>query len=1211
MSTPEKKLFKFVNPSNKFPRNTKKSVAIDSSKNIKTAVFNNNRSISRLILLSKTQQTSSFSHSFRLKSPEIHGFLEKPEPITHFPIKKSENSKELSSPNSLHFDISHQLNRPYFRASVKTPPIWRFPNKLSKTLEKPVEKSEEIVYNNEEFYLKSLRKCIPLALAEYGNPPSSRLELSLLKSWLDAQKSLIEEKFKGSERISQKKLVFELVYNELRRQMSCSCLETGELLRELWEFQQNSKEIERKELEKAFLEKNAARKAEFLRKIAELEEKIQGKEREIREKSEKFEETLVEVTVKGKTLLKSQENEHELTKKLTETRKILGFLKKKVAWLSKENENLAIKLEKLPRNFEKTEKSERNREHESSSSSNFEEDDDKILEDIKENEVQTLNLKELNQIIVTSIPEVKEIKHFCEKATEISKDFASYYQENKEIQTELTLMDKLFEKNMRNTQCVEEMCQDFQYKTQLKDVNSKKYRASALLTSNLFEKLSNNELFMQNSMEKSVKRVSILNANFQKKTEEIVKENEEIANLERDLSKKSESLDASFISNYNESESIEENSEKHEEIVDKNEEIVEKREEIVEKNLEIFEKPQEIIEKPQEIVVEKHQEIFEKPKEKTLISIKAIDQDPKKMSISLKESANRSDSRSFLSPLRKASNFPLNFANYSARPSSLDLDLDRVIELFKAESLKAQDFEEKFKRNAEMLQMESAHRKKLESKNCELLKILETLQKELESARKFEETQRKRKEKQSLKEEPVDLEEISKKVTKKTMKKPGVSPRKQEISQKKLDFSLGKHVQIAYEHQKQNLGSLLLEKIKSKKMSKFHNFMHIKLILKQIHMIYFERIAQMKENSLIKEQDFASYTYSFLLSLFGLKKIADKRFIILILSVKRQLSFFRVSIFAKFLGLFDPVSLNFSVDELNKYCEALDFITNISTMGPAFTNNESDSKFLVPFLRALQYTGLFGDTRMTTEESNELKREIESFKENDPKNVHKHGLIDFDVFMERILHKYKILVNRAKTYVINAFAACDLDGNKMCNLQEFLLLNRHIEKDIYDEEKVERIFLDNADIEKDGEKNLSFDKFSVVCVEFNLFSDEAQDRYLQVKKKSQIEVKMQEVCEKWEEKRAEIQKRFEELDILSEEEIENWKEIIRVLDMRITGKTQAEVKPTLIAYTILDNESERLVEMQKNYKEDEENYEEELENYSEELEGNESENSLN
>ena len=46
--------------------------------------------------------------------------------------------------------------------------------------------------------------------------------------------------------------------------------------------------------------------------------------------------------------------------------------------------------------------------------------------------------------------------------------------------------------------------------------------------------------------------------------------------------------------------------------------------------------------------------------------------------------------------------------------------------------------------------------------------------------------------------------------------------------------------------------------------------------------------------------------------------------------------------------------------------------------------------------------------------------------------------------------KYRLLVNRAKIYVINAFAASDLDGNNICNMDEFLLLNKNIEPDNYD-----------------------------------------------------------------------------------------------------------------------------------------------------------------
>ena len=66
--------------------------------------------------------------------------------------------------------------------------------------------------------------------------------------------------------------------------------------------------------------------------------------------------------------------------------------------------------------------------------------------------------------------------------------------------------------------------------------------------------------------------------------------------------------------------------------------------------------------------------------------------------------------------------------------------------------------------------------------------------------------------------------------------------------------------------------------------------------------------------------------------------------------------------------------------------------------------------------------------------------------------------------MTKMLIRYRLIVNRAKSYVIHAFAACDLDGNKVCNLDEFLLLNRHIESSAYDYKTVSKIFLENTDV---------------------------------------------------------------------------------------------------------------------------------------------------
>ena len=78
---------------------------------------------------------------------------------------------------------------------------------------------------------------------------------------------------------------------------------------------------------------------------------------------------------------------------------------------------------------------------------------------------------------------------------------------------------------------------------------------------------------------------------------------------------------------------------------------------------------------------------------------------------------------------------------------------------------------------------------------------------------------------------------------------------------------------------------------------------------------------------------------------------------------------------------------------------------------------------------------------MGIEEYIEFKKEFEPMKEIDPKNQNRYGIIDMDLFMMKIITKYRLLCNRTKQFVINAFAAADLDGDKMCNLQEFDLFH--------------------------------------------------------------------------------------------------------------------------------------------------------------------------
>ena len=365
----------------------------------------------------------------------------------------------------------------------------------------------------------------------------------------------------------------------------------------------------------------------------------------------------------------------------------------------------------------------------------------------------------------------------------------------------------------------------------------------------------------------------------------------------------------------------------------------------------------------------------------------------------------------------------------------------------------------------------------------------------------------------------------------------------------------------------------ILSKIKDKKMAKFKNFMPMKMVLKQIHTLYNERINQAKENSGLKEEEFFVFIYKYFLNNFGFRKIAEQKFIILILSVKKYMHIVRINLFARFMSL-SQGSSNFNVDEFNKYLEGLDFITN-STMGIPVVTSETDIKLYTPFLRALEFLRYFSENKIPTDEYVEFKREFDSIKESDPKNINRNGIVDFDLFMTKVLLKYRIICSRTKQFVVNAFKAADLDGNKYCSLKEFIMIYRNIERDKFDSGFAENLFYEHADIKVEGEINLSFDKFTVVCVEYGLFSDVQQDRFLDITNAGQVEEKMQSIKNGWPTYHLDIDTKLSKAIKASEEEKEYWISILKILNERITDFQKIDVadyKPLIIAYKILEQE---------------------------------------
>ena len=56
---------------------------------------------------------------------------------------------------------------------------------------------------------------------------------------------------------------------------------------------------------------------------------------------------------------------------------------------------------------------------------------------------------------------------------------------------------------------------------------------------------------------------------------------------------------------------------------------------------------------------------------------------------------------------------------------------------------------------------------------------------------------------------------------------------------------------------------------------------------------------------------------------------------------------FRINLFARFFGLCEGIT-NYSVEELNKYIEVFDYVTNISQAGIPIQNPDGDLKYYIP-----------------------------------------------------------------------------------------------------------------------------------------------------------------------------------------------------------------------------------------------------------------------
>lgn len=113
--------------------------------------------------------------------------------------------------------------------------------------------------------------------------------------------------------------------------------------------------------------------------------------------------------------------------------------------------------------------------------------------------------------------------------------------------------------------------------------------------------------------------------------------------------------------------------------------------------------------------------------------------------------------------------------------------------------------------------------------------------------------------------------------------------------------------------------------------------------------------------------------------------------------------------------------------------------------------------------------------------------------------------------------------------MIHAFQAADLDGNQKINHNEFITLMRHIEPERFHFKDAMNLFDEQADIYDGEEKNLSFNRYTSLCVNQQIFTETTLNKFIEISSNHELEEKYTIIVSEWNSYKEEIKKTLKEL----------------------------------------------------------------------------------
>jgi hypothetical protein len=290
----------------------------------------------------------------------------------------------------------------------------------------------------------------------------------------------------------------------------------------------------------------------------------------------------------------------------------------------------------------------------------------------------------------------------------------------------------------------------------------------------------------------------------------------------------------------------------------------------------------------------------------------------------------------------------------------------------------------------------------------------------------------------------------------------------------------------------------VLEAYRTNKKKFFKAKTTLKSLLKMINSVYlgiilYYRSSISKPNNVFSlKGNLPFYLYRHLLNRFGDAAYAKKKFNMFIATALAFAHIPRIHVFCGLLGLTKDIEESDSAF----YIRVVGFMHQLK-IGVNILNSDISEKQLTPYVRAVEACRQFFQNNMPKELYSDLIKKLEKKKISDKTNS--NGAIEIDQALLIMLEQYHILLGKIRNYIYDMFRASDLDKSNSIDFFEFYMIYKYIEPASYSYESFKTIFSTNS-VYNGVNSVITFNQFANICQGKSLFSEEAQNKFLNFRK---------------------------------------------------------------------------------------------------------------